>query len=108
MLLLITIIKNKNRKEVNYNFYDGPEIIEATKPFIVQCLRKQATFGIDTKICYCLGTGKNFSFFQKLNNELQLFNRIIPLEHPRYVIQYKSKNKEEYIQKYIQALSAGR
>ncbi|MBS1933843.1 MAG: DUF4918 family protein, partial [Bacteroidetes bacterium] len=31
--------------------------------------------------------------------------KIITLEHPRYIQQYKSKQKEEYIDKYLQALS---
>lgn len=99
------VIKNKMGKEVNYNFYDSREMIEATKDFIVESLTEQFHFGIQDKICYCLGTGKNFKFFEKLNNELQLFKRVIPLEHPRYIMQYKSKSKKEYINKYLQALS---
>ena len=101
------VIKNRMGKEVNYNFYDSREMIEATKHFIVQSLTEQISFGVNTEICYCLGTGKNFKFFEKLNNELLLFDRIIPLEHPRYVMQYKSKSKKEYINKYIQVLSVG-
>lgn len=32
------------------------------------------------------------------------FAELIPLEHPRYVMQYKLKPKAEYINKYLQAL----
>lgn len=101
------VIENRKGKEVNYNFYDSPEMIDATRQFIIQSLKRQISFGVKTEICYCLGTGKNFSFFKKLNDELHLFDRIAPLEHPRYVMQYKSKSKDEYIQKYIQAFSEG-
>lgn len=32
------------------------------------------------------------------------FEKIIPLEHPRYIMQYNSKNKETFINKYLAAL----
>jgi hypothetical protein len=38
-----------------------------------------------------------------LNNQYGFFKKIIALEHPRYVMQYKSKNKALYIEKYLQA-----
>ena len=37
------------------------------------------------------------------NNENAFFNEIIALEHPRYVMQYKAKFKNQYIDKYIKA-----
>lgn len=99
------LIKNKKGNEVNYNYYDSPELIEKTKPFIVSTLKEQISFGIQTKVCFCLGTGKNYKFLQKLNNELQLFEQIIPLEHPRYVVQYKLKDTNKYIRKFIEAFN---
>jgi hypothetical protein len=51
-----------------------------------------------------MGTGKNFQFLSKLNEKEQFFNKVIPLEHPRYVVQYKSKMKGEYVGKYIDSL----
>jgi hypothetical protein len=36
-----------------------------------------------------------------LNKEHGFFNKVIALEHPRYIIQYKSKQMQEYIVKYI-------
>lgn len=32
-----------------------------------------------------------------LNEELKLFNEIIPLEHPRYIMQYRRKLLSEYL-----------
>ncbi len=94
-------IRTKQGKEVNYNYYDNPELTNAVYPFIVDCLQQQIAFGLETNICFCLGTGKNFSFLVGLNNKYHFFKKILPLEHPRYVMQYKSIDKLLYIEKYL-------
>jgi len=96
--------QNKNGRFVNYNYYDNKALEKALKPFIVDTLKQQLSFGIDTNICYCLGTGKNYQYLEKLNAEYSFFQQIIPLEHPRYIMQYKLKDKQNYIEKFIQLL----
>jgi hypothetical protein len=91
-------------KEVNYNYYDSKKLTEAVSPFIIESLNKQLEFGIERDICFCLGTGQNYKFLLQLNRELELFNKIVPLEHPRYVMQYKSRQKHTYIKRYIEEL----
>ena len=88
-------------KEKNYNYYDSKELTKAVSAFIVDSIKKQIEFGIQTDICYCFGTGKNEEFLRVINNEHGFFKKIIALEHPRYVMQYKSKSKQQYIDKYI-------
>ena len=73
--------------------------------FIIGNLVRQLDFGIERDCCFCLGTGKNFKFLVRLNNELQLFGKIIPLEHPRFIMQYKSKKKQFYINRYLEELN---
>ena len=46
---------------------------------------------------------KNFKFLQRLNAENHLFEEIIPLSHPRFVMQYRLKRKDEYIRQYLDA-----
>ncbi len=75
--------------------------MEVVYNFIVESLWMQLEFGIKRDVCFCLGTGQNFKFLLKLNSELKLFQEIVPLEHPRYVMQYKTKQKQKYIDKYI-------
>lgn len=91
---------------VNHNYYDSKELITASYPFIVDSLKKQLSLGINLEKAICLGTGKNYQFFQKINNEYQFFKEIIPLEHPRFIIQYKSKFKMDYINKYVETLKS--
>jgi len=90
-------------KEVNYNYYDDPALTKAVYPFIVENIEKQLTLGMHRDVCFCFGTGKNEAFFRRLNEEKKFFGKIIALEHPRYIMQYKSKMKQWYIDKYLQA-----
>jgi hypothetical protein len=90
---------------VNYNFYDSKKLTEAVYEFIVESLKKQLEFGIYRDVCFCLGTGRNYRFLDELNSEFGFFKKIVPLEHPRYIMQYKSKLKEFYISRYIDEFS---
>ncbi len=60
--------------------------------------------GLDTSAVYVLGK-KNATFIHKLNKEEKLFDTIKVLEHPRYIQQYKSKEKQLFIDKYILTLN---
>ncbi len=66
-------------------------------------IRKQISLEINTDICFCFGTGKNEKFLRKVNEEYQFFKKVIALEHPRFIMQYKSKSKQTYVDKYMEA-----
>jgi hypothetical protein len=93
------------RDNKNLNYYDDKTLQENIKPFVIDCFEKQFAFGIDRSTAYCLGDGKNFQYLSKLNKEHKLFDTIIPLSHPRFIMQYKLKSKQEYIDKYLQELN---
>lgn len=99
------LIKNKKGNLVNANYYDDLALYKAVKPFIIKTLKEQVSFGINTEKVWCLGTGKNFKFLNELNKEIDLFNEIVPLEHPRYVVQYKSKLIPTYLEKFVRLLN---
>jgi hypothetical protein len=99
--------KNEKGREVNYNYYDQPALIKAVRPFIIDNLKKQIALGVETEVCYCFGTGKNEAFLRALNDEHHLFKKIIALEHPRFIMQYKAREKGKYIEKYLKALYKG-
>ena len=96
-----TSVNNKG-KNVNYNYYDSRKLTLAVMSFIRSSLIRQLEFGINRNSCFCLGTGKNFKFLVQLNNEMMIFDRIVPLEHPRFIMQYRSKQKGTYIEKYLE------
>ena len=88
----------------NLNYYDDKNLQNSIKVFVVDCMDKQLGFGIDREVGFCLGDGKNYKYLSKLNDEKKFFGTIIPLSHPRFIMQYKLKKKEEYIQSYLQKL----
>jgi hypothetical protein len=90
-------------KEVNYNYYDSPELTAAVYEFIVENIEKQIAMGVNTNVCFCFGTGKNEAFLRKVNEKMKFFHQIVALEHPRFIMQYKSRSKQHYIDKYIAA-----
>ena len=92
-----------NRKEVNYNYYDSPALTAAMYDFIVENIKKQIDLGNNTDTCFCFGTGKNEKFLRRLNTQHGFFKNIVALEHPRFIMQYKTKTKQQYIDKYIAA-----
>lgn len=99
-----TIINDKGKK-VNYNYYDSKDLTEMVYDFMIDNIKKQLSFGISRDICFCFGTGKNEKFLKKINDEFHFFKKIIALEHPRFIMQYKSKSKQIYIQKYLKAFA---
>ena len=100
-------IVNVNSKGnlVNANYYENKKLEKASHNFIVDSLKKQIALGIDTSICYCIGSGENFKFLTKINEEYHFFDKIIALEHPRFIMQYNSKDRNKYLDKYINALN---
>lgn len=96
---------NKNGKEVNYNYYDSKELTEIVFNFIIRSIKKQISFGINTDLCFCFGKGKNEKFLHDINDQFGFFKKIVALEHPRYIMQYKLKLKQAYIGKYLEAFN---
>lgn len=94
----------QNGKAINLNYYDEKALEEAVTPFIEEWLRKLVGCGMRTDVVFCIGTGKNAAYFNKLNDRLGLFERIVALEHPRFVMQYKAKQLDTYIDRYLLAL----
>ena len=93
----------KNGKQVNYNYYDSKELTAAVYDFIMESIGKQIALGVSTDTCFCFGTGKNEKFLRELNKKEGFFKNIIALEHPRFIMQYKARSKQQYIDKYIAA-----
>lgn len=95
----------RSGKDVNYNYYDSRELTESVLNFVIESIWKQIEFGIERDVCFCLGTGKNHKFLKELNSRHGFFERIEPLEHPRFIMQYRTKSKTIYIESYINKLS---
>jgi hypothetical protein len=92
----------KNGK--NYNYYDDPKLLAAVKPFIVRMMRRQMDFGARSDVAVVLGTGKNFAFLNRLNDEHQFFVKLLVVDHPRFIMQYRRPHMKRYLDTYEAAL----
>ncbi|MGV9268054.1 uracil-DNA glycosylase family protein [Kitasatospora sp. NPDC003701] len=90
-------------KEVNCNYYENKKLLELLQSFLVESLEQQLSFGTDTSVCYCIGSGENFRFLSKVNEGQRFFEKIVPLEHPRFITQYNRDREEEFTEKYLSA-----
>ena len=89
----------------NLNYYDIKNWKEIFKKDVVKWIRAQLEFGIKTDKAYSIGKGDNLKFLNLLNKEYQFFDEIIPLPHPRWVMQYRTKRKLEFVDEYVEKLS---
>lgn len=94
----------KNGIYLNANYYDDKKLFGCVEDFMVESLKKHIDLGLDTSEVFVLGV-KNAAFLKKINDREKLFGKMTVLEHPRYIQQYKSKEKELYIDKYLIALN---
>ena len=101
---LAIVRKTKNGKWLNANYYDAAVLFEMLKDYMIMTLNEHIDMGLNTSEVFVLGV-KNAQFIHKLNEEAKLFGDIKVLEHPRYIQQYKFKEKQVYIDKYILTLS---
>jgi hypothetical protein len=99
------IISDANGNQKNYNYYDSKELTNIVRSFSINNIKKQIGFGIDTDVCFCFGIDKNYKFLLEMNKQNGFFKQIVALEHPRFVMQYKSKFKQVYIDKYLNAFN---
>jgi hypothetical protein len=91
------------KDDKNLNYYDDVKLQKTLEPFMIDSINKQLQFNIDRSVAYCLGEGQNYKYVSQLNEKNQFFTEIIPLAHPRFIMQYKRRQKEEYINRYKEA-----
>lgn len=92
------------REGINLNYYDIKGYKGLFEEYAVAEIRKQLPLGLSRKTAFSIGKGQNIKFLNWLNDRHQLFEEIIPLPHPRWVMQYRLKRKSEFIQEYVDAL----
>ncbi|TGE05992.1 uracil-DNA glycosylase family protein [Hymenobacter fodinae] len=92
------------RHGLNYNFYDSVAVTKALWPDIQLSVRQLVEeVGLARHAAVCLGQ-RNGKYFHKLNEELQLFDHIHVLDHPRYLMQYKRRALADNVANYVRVL----
>jgi hypothetical protein len=93
------------RNGLNLNYYDDRKLAADVTPFITKTIEQQIAIGGRRDHAIVLGMGENYRYFQKLNEKHRFFREILPLEHPRFIMQYRRKRIDEYLAKYEEVFS---
>lgn len=101
---LAIVRKAKNNEWLNANYYDDNKLFECVKDFMIESLQKHINLGLDTTEVFILGK-RNADYINKLNKEQKLFDKLTVLEHPRFIQQYKLRDKKLFIDKYLLAFN---
>lgn len=89
----------------NINYYDERSLQNELRPYIVRTLHEQRRIGACRDVAIVLGGGKNAKFFNEINAAEQLFDTVIPLDHPRFIMQYRRKQLDNYLEQYATAFA---
>jgi hypothetical protein len=92
------------KKGINLNYYDDPALAASVRPWIIQMIKKQLSFCGHYQACICIGGEKNFKYFSGINKESAFFKNILPLPHPRFIMQYRRRYIAQYVGEYLAAL----
>ena len=92
----------QNKKNLNY--YDSKELLKTIEPFIVENLTKLLSYKVNKEKCICIGGEKNFAYLFSLNQKYRWFKNIVSVPHPRFIMQYKRKYIQNYINIYLDVL----
>ena len=92
------------KENKNYNYYDDKETEVYFSDFIKESIEKQMGFCEGNRDIICIGQGKNLKYLEAFNKKYKLFDSISVIPHPRWVMQYRRKEKQKYINVYLDVL----
>lgn len=90
---------------VNLNYYDIKELQNELTPYIKEQFEKQLPF-LRRDVAFCIGKGKNLKFLKNLNQQEGYFEKLEVLPHPRWVMQYRLKRKQEFVEEYVNTIGS--
>jgi hypothetical protein len=88
----------------NVNYYDDTELVKTIEPFITENINRLISYHTSTEKIFCIGGEKNYKYLLHLNSIHKWFGEIIPLPHPRFIMQYRRKQLPQFIHQYLQVM----
>ena len=88
----------------NLNYYDIKGMPEQLDAWMAETMAVQIAAGCDRRVAFSMGQGTNFKQLQAFNERHGFFDRVEPLPHPRWVMQYRRKRLDEFIELYVETL----
>ncbi len=93
------------RRGKNLNYYDDNDLLEKIEPFITKNISRLISYQTSTEKIFCIGGEKNYKYLLHLNGLHKWFGEIIPLPHPRFIMQYRRKQLQQFVHKYLQLIT---
>lgn len=97
------LMKNQRGNYINCNYYDHADLLSSSKSFMLKSLHHQMSWGLENRTVIILGK-KNAVYIKEINDEHRIFENIEVLEHPRFIVQYKRRYMDDYIDAYLEKL----
>ena len=88
----------------NINYYDDKALLQTVEPFIIDNLNKLVAYNTNLNHCICIGGEKNYKYLSALNEKQKWFKNIYTVPHPRFIMQYRRRQKESFIEQYLEVL----
>ena len=92
------------KDNINFNYYDDTKFMKSITPYIRKTFEIQLSFGAE-HTAVILGKGKNYNAIRKMNDTFNWFEEVLPLEHPRFIMQYRRKSADEYCRLFVRMLN---
>jgi len=88
----------------NANYYDDKKLEGDIHDQVIEWMWEQINFGARRDVAFSIGQGTNFKVFSQLNEKYKFFDEVRPLPHPRWVMQYRRKKLDTFVDQYCQEL----
>ncbi len=88
----------------NLNYYDDKGLLEAVTPFITNSMNQLLSFRVHKHRCVCIGGEQNYRHLNRWNQQHGWFESIEAVAHPRFIMQYRRREKSRFIDSYLKAL----
>lgn len=93
------------KEGINLNYYDIKNYKSRFEKYVASEIDKQFSLGIANRVAVSIGKGQNAAYLQDLNKKYRWFDEVISLPHPRWIMQYRSKQKTAFIGEYLNIFS---
>lgn len=91
----------------NLNFYDDKKLLSVVDEFVSSAYDAHSAMPFSRDYIVIIGK-ENTRYFERLNSHTGHFSNIVTLEHPRFILQYRRKKKDEYLKKWMDVMRSVR
>lgn len=88
----------------NINYYELKDWKNYMLDQVVKEIEAHMDWPINRKVAISIGAGENLKVLTQLNEKHGWFEEVKALPHPRWVMQYRRKRKQEFLEEYVRVL----